>query len=490
MISKGLRADKTIVAYSELTAGMHSFEFAQSIETALSNAEVEASGLDDRITETEAIIKSLTQECDKTDYLLAASSGALCGLLDIFLVGKPGESPIGTITDDWFAERTKDFARIYCGWKDTKNDSLKSAIGCLENRFRIPYDQTGTGGAARSVFDLNPRNHHYKSLSHNPTLLGLFFSILDQFNNTSHFVSGGELISLQNADGKFELRGNNVPSKLFAAFVNWFGHLISDMSGSYSSKGRGTGIPSPIWCWANDIIVLKRTLGLSVTAFDSSLSELAIKIFESGYDARFQTVQAIPVFMNEMVVRLFYSVRRAVRYYSVTQRNACSFKEMWESCEPFSNSTVKRMLTVAHGTFCLIGLCGAAVGGIATGNGSFDVLPFWVRINIIGVGRFTISLYDEINSRIRRTRTEDDVYFYVREKLIIENYIEGLRCLSEMYDDKHLLTFIDDLRNSDVYRQAFEKSALLAEKRSVPEKEILRTKADIDHYFHGENENG
>ena len=75
----------------------------------------------------------------------------------------------------------------------------------LERRFKVPYDQRGAGDAASFIFDLNPKNHHFKSLAHNPTLLGLFFSILDQFNNTSHFVSGGELISLQNANPGFEL---------------------------------------------------------------------------------------------------------------------------------------------------------------------------------------------------------------------------------------------------------------------------------------------
>jgi hypothetical protein len=111
---------------------------------------------------------------------------------------------------------------------------------------------------------LNPTNHHIKSLGHNPTLLGLFCSILDQFTNQSHFVSGGELISLQNADGKFELRGKSVPAKLFCGFVNWFGHLISDISGSAGSKGRGMGIPSPFWAWTNDIIAIKRKLNIPV----------------------------------------------------------------------------------------------------------------------------------------------------------------------------------------------------------------------------------
>ena len=486
----GLSSDNKGIVVLELTAGETSFEFTESIESALSSAETELLEIEEQIAETEETIKTLTSECDKTDYILAASSGALCGLFDIFLVGKPGESPIEDLSDRWFEERTKDFARL-CGWDDSKDASFKSALKHLERKkFRIPYDQTGAGDAASFVFDLNPGNHHFKSLGHNPTLLGLFFSVIDQFSNTSHFVSGGELISLQEADGRFELRGSNVPSKLFCAFVNWFGHLISDMSGSSRSKGRGMGIPSPIWCWSNDIIAVKRAIGFPATEFDNSLNELALRIYKEGFDARFQTAQAIPVLINEMIVRMFYCVRRAVQYFSSTQKSSRSFKQMWKACEPFSNATVKRMLTVAHGSFCLVDICDASIRGFTTGGGGFNATEFYMRLNIVGIGRFTISLYGEIERGMKRSAVKENVYFFKREKLIVENYIQGLRCLAELYDDKLLLTFIDDLKKSDAYAQAFEKSALLAAKRNVLEKDILKTKTDIDNYFCRGKDNG
>ena len=176
------------------------FSFTSSIETALISAGTEIQSLEETIKSVE----SLRPNCDKLDYALAARSGVLCGIIDIFLVGSPGESPAGDVTDKWFANRTINFAKL-CGW-DCKGDaSPSSAIRFLEDNFKIPYDQRGAGDAGSIICDLNPSNHHFKSLGHNPTLLGLFFSILDQFTNQSHFVSGGELISLQNADGKFEL---------------------------------------------------------------------------------------------------------------------------------------------------------------------------------------------------------------------------------------------------------------------------------------------
>ena len=185
-----------------------------NISSALEQAKLDVESLDETIDS----VKKLKPECDKLDYVLAACSGALCGLIDIFLVGKPEKSEksiLGEITDKWFEDRTKDFARL-CGWN---GEESKSAISFLEKKFKVPYDQRGCGDAGSSVFDLKPLNHRFKSLGHNPTICGLFFSILDQFQNTSHFVSGGQLISLENATFDFNLRGNDIPSKFYSAFV-------------------------------------------------------------------------------------------------------------------------------------------------------------------------------------------------------------------------------------------------------------------------------
>ena len=350
------------------------FDFSTSIADAMARAETELVVLN----ETVDSIKGLKPDCDKLDYILATSSGALCGIIDIFLVGKPGESPLGNITDKWFVARTIDFAKL-CNPEKKNFDSLDSALRFLENKFKVPYDQTGLGDAGKTIFDLTAKNHHFKSLAHNPSLLGLFFSILDQFSNTSHFVTDGQLVSLQQADEKWELRGGNIPSKLFCGFANWIGHLISDVSGSSSSaaKGnRGTGLPSPLWTWTNDIIAIKAKLGLSVTETDKTMNELALNIFEKGYDIRFQTAQAIPVFLNELLVRLIYAIRRLFRYFSEIPKTERSFALMWKKCEPFSNATVKRMLTVAHGTFCLVDV-GDAVGRLLiAGGGTFNAVEF------------------------------------------------------------------------------------------------------------------
>lgn len=471
----------------QLGINENGYEFTSDIKTALSTTKGELEVVSSKLEKNLDSLNKLTAECDKTDYILSACSGALCGVIDVFLVGKPGESPVGEITDMWFANRTEDFARL-CGWTGDKGN-LSSAIRYLEKKFKIPYDQNGIGDIAKELLDLTPTNHHFKSLGHNPTILGLFFSILNQFTNISHFVSEGELITFSKFDGDFHLEGKDLPSKLFCGFTNWFGHLISDMSGSSSSKGRGMGIPSPFWSWTNDIIAIKKKLNLPVGEFDKSINELALDIYKQGYDARFQAAQAIPVFVNELLVRFIYSIRRLVRYFSMTKKDDRSFSLLWKSCEPFSNATIKRMLTVAHGTFCVIDAGDAIARGFATGGSSFNVTEFVLRLNIVGIGRFTISLYGETSRGLKRNDIKEDIIILKREKRILADYVEGLMFLAEIYDDESLLLFTRELKESDMYVQAFEKSVILAEKRNVPKDEILRNKADIDSYFKGDRKN-
>lgn len=472
----------------DLDVSGENYSFDTTIVDAMSQAELEIS----QLNETIESVNALKPQCDKLDYILAACSGVLCGLIDVFLVGMPGESPLGNLTDKWFENRVKDFAQK-CHPDGKKFDSLKSALSFLEEKFKVPYDQTGVGDAGKKIFGLNPTNHHFKSLAHNPSLLGLFFSILNQFTDTSTFVSDGQIITLKKAsgndqDGKWELQGGNVVAKLFCGFVNWFGHLMSDVAGSESSAKRGTrgmGIPSPLWTWTNDIVVIKNKLNIPVSEFDKNLNQLSQELFEKGFDARFQTTQTIPVVLNELIVRLIYSIRRMVRYFKETKKEDRSLVLLWKSCEPFSNATVKRMLTVAHGAFCLVDIGDAVIRGFASGGGSFNPVVFFLRLNVAGVGRFAISLFGETKRAIVYHRAKAEADFAKKQRIIVENYIEGLRVLAEKYDDADLIIFVTDFENSDAYKELFQKSVALAQLRGVPEDRILKSKADIDKRFGG-----
>ena len=83
--------------------------------------------------------------CDRFDYLAAVACGAIGGLIDIFLVGTPGSSMIGSWTDSQVDNAVKGFAKMV-GWspREAQRDNVNSAIGFLEKKFRVNYDQRYT----------------------------------------------------------------------------------------------------------------------------------------------------------------------------------------------------------------------------------------------------------------------------------------------------------------------------------------------------------
>ncbi|HHW2589764.1 TPA: hypothetical protein ACUUDZ_005739, partial [Pseudomonas aeruginosa] len=213
------------------------------------------------------------------------------------------------------------------GWKGPREgkDPTASAIGFLERMYKVNYDHRH-GGDVGGLFDMSTRNHHIKSLAHSPDLVGLFFSILDQFTSTAHFVDGGRLISVDT--DTFELQGSNLVAKLFCGFMNWLGHLFSDMAGSSGAQQRGSGIPIPFFALLQFINVGE--FGKHRQTF----AKIAVQVFEQGYDLRHGLAMAIPVLLSELLTRVTWVVKQ--RFYH---------QKDWSECIPSaSNPELRRML--------------------------------------------------------------------------------------------------------------------------------------------------
>lgn len=318
--------------------------------------------------------------CDKYDYMLAATCGLIGGLIDVVFVGTP-DGALTKVADNFVDSSVEKFAGLF-GWEGASQgkDSTKSAIGFLERQFEINYDQAttngeyGTGGAVKN---LSTKNHHVKSLGHSPDLIGLFFSILNQFTNTSSFVSDGKIITIDTKT--HELQGGNVIAKIFSGFVNWLGHLFSDMAGSSGATGRGSGIPIPFY----NLLLL-----LDVGEFGKNrqnFAKVATQVFEKGYDFRHGLAMAVPVIITELLTRIMWVIKQ--RFYH---------NKSWSDCLPnSSNPELRRMLLIAHGSLCLVD--GVDAGLRSGGN----VVSFMLRANIVGWARFGTLALKEIEIMIR-----------------------------------------------------------------------------------------
>lgn len=337
--------------------------------------------------------------CDKYDYIAAAACGAIGGMIDIFFVGAPGNSILGNWTDKQVDNAVMSFAKIL-GWNPKKQNinNVNSAIGFLEQKFKVNYDQR-ISDDVNNLFKIAPCTHHVMSLAHSPDIVGLFFSILNQFTSTSSFIADGKLITI--ATDTFELHGGNFEMRIMCGIANWFGHLMSDVAGSSGSHTRGTGLAMPFY----EFFGICQFGDFSTKNGKRELSEIAIQAFTQGYDFRFGVAQSIPVFVMELCIRFMWMLRQYFSYH----------RPLKECLPNKKHQNLRVMLLIGNGTLCVMDGIDA---GIRSGG---NFLLFFMRLNLMAWFRFVSLVLKEVCIKIGLADTlqmDIDAYKRINEALL------------------------------------------------------------------------
>ncbi|MBQ3432439.1 MAG: hypothetical protein IJG23_06625 [Clostridia bacterium] len=367
------------------------------------------------------------QHADKWDYLIAACSGALCAALDIFWV-KELLDPNDVISSlenarNWGSEKSETFVIMVAQKKaGYKGNNIRGAIEKLEEAFPMATDKlTDTFGGGKQ--------HHLRDFAHHPSIIGLIFSLLSQFTEKGFGTDvTGKFITQKLP--KDALIGKTFFEKVYYATIQWAMHLISDMAGSNSSPGKGTGIPGPLLSFFKEVSCIpfvqkmSKTDEKGINAFSKQIS----KWFNGTYfrdeahpkgirfDLRTEiglahefSKQFVPVIINECIVRGFYFVHYL--YLDIKNNDVNTIDDLKklnpEHFLPFKNRVVTRMCTVSSGVFTTIDIAGAAVKSIAESDGdkSAFVVNFFLNINYPGIGRFVFAcvadskyIYEDISN--------------------------------------------------------------------------------------------
>lgn len=346
------------------------------------------------------------RKCDKYDFLIAVVCGAIAGLVDIFLVGSPGDSILGNWSDVQVDHAVEAFARR-TGWT---GEGISDAIHHLETQFPVNYDQRYSTDV-NDQFTMGTRNHHLKSLAHSSDPIGLFFSILDQFQSKASFVADGRLIRIDTAT--FELRGETFHAKLFCGFCNWIGHIMSDIAGSSGTRGNGSGRGSGIALPFYEVLQFSNTGEVQTENGRASFAEVMVKVFQNGYDARFGIAMAIPVVLTDLFIRCAWAIKQ--HFYH---------NRPWKECVPSNkHADLRCMLIVGNCTLCLFDGMDAAIR-----SGGNPIL-FFMRLNIIAWFKLVLMIFKEILIRFDFTYAD----------LAIQ-----LRCVNQALDE-----YLTKLRNID-----------------------------------------
>lgn len=403
-------------------------ERQQHINAELDSIEVRLAENQEEIEGLNKEIERLTNYADGIDYMIAVASGIIAGAIDAFWVGEFSFDR----ANEFGKEKIDNFVVKTAKSQGYQGDDLYGAVKYLEEKFPIAADKATNplGGGLQ---------HHLRDFSHHPTPVGLFFSFLTQFTGKVYGTDKyGNFLMVELAVTDWNLIGKNLPEKITFGVINWFFHMVSDMAGSSTSilEGKlGTGVPGPIVSMLKEISALplfKNANAEGYKEFSVWISKLfngtllakrdqAGKIIESvKFDLRTEVGvahelgrQALPVIINECMVRSLYFIRRL--YKELQTHHVEKFKDLqeidWKKTLPFKNRTVVRMMTIASGTFTAIDMADAAIhsavksGGITSPVFATNMV---LRVNFIGVGRFGIALGVDVGMGVKRARTRNE----------------------------------------------------------------------------------
>ena len=468
-------------------------ELFNEIDKKIQNVDNQIQSLEDRIAVLNTDIDRLTNHADGLDYAVAVGSGILCGVIDSLFVGKFNFEKAKDNTH----EQVKDFIMTIAKKNGYKGDKLSGAIAFLEEKFPVLQDSALPNGVSRI-------NHHLTDFAHHPTILGLLCAILVEFFRAGIFVSpNGEwhfefinnLKGLKEnwlpiligcmlsgilmwlvyiVESKYKTKiDDSIPKpiqkliKLLAkapaaimifkqiakVATNWAGHLVSEMGGSKNTAGDGMGIPGIF------LSLLYEISSLPILK-DTGLPGIIKKWYQKDkFDLRAELAviselsrQAIPVAINEILVRTFYFVRHLIE--EISKNNDLS-KIDWSKTIPVGNRTITRMITIASGTFMAFDLADAAIRSAIKNKGHTYYNPlFWkdivLRVNFVGVGRFVVALGVDACSGYKRSMLVKErmqetskliMYnnvkiFYLQEKMWIEakNTQEAINALCDIME--------------------------------------------------------
>ena len=383
---------------------------------------------DSKLQEYNKQLKKFTNQADALDYTVAIGSGILAGIIDSFFVGSfslaEGKA--------WSNHKINDFVMDVAKKKGYKGDRLKGAIKYLEDEFKIPSDNIWSG---KNV-NIWTGSHHLDDLAHHPTPIGLIASIVSQFTEKAYFQNRfGENLCLDITDKG--LIGNSFSEKIFAGTVNWFYHLVSDMSGSNKTAGVGMGIPGPLLSLAKEFSMLS---GINKTSLPKILNNIFTNK-KNRFDLRAELAvfhqlgkQSIPVILNEVLIRVFYFFSRLIKEYKEKE----NFKDIdWKNVLPYKNRTLTRMLTISSGTFLAFDLLDAGNWG-----------TFALRVNFVNVGRFTISCYNEYKMEREKVKIEKDILELYNQQLSLNNIKLSYNIVGMWVSTKEAVENIEELSNN------------------------------------------
>ncbi|KOR11656.1 ATP-binding protein [Staphylococcus carnosus] len=382
---------------------------------------------------------------DSDDYLFATAAGIIAGFVDTTFVGTIAKGKDAKGLQKFIDTKAESLVKNY-GLKEKiaelenkkknvtsqkglneiektikelqdgqRKFDIKSSIRYLEKKHKVGYD----AATSKHIKGMSPDNHHLLSIAHEPSLLGLIIGIYNQLTGTATYMSkNGKIINTVAENTNIELTGS-LPNQIIQAINNWFGHIMSDLSGSSTSKGRGSGLPVPGWHSLQKLQFGKIKLnGNKEDTF--TFAQVSEWMFKNGYDVRAFATELIPVLIYETLIRLYWIYKQ--HYY---------FGKPIKESLPIANSReLARLLLIGASTFSTIDVThGVIKSGEKGGVQPIGIATFIMTVNKPGLIDLGFRSYQNIRFELEHKKHVDyiiskDIKIEYNRVMTTENIFE------------------------------------------------------------------
>ena len=443
-----------------------------------SGASVDELKLNDDLARVEGELGRYTNKASKEDYALAVASGILSGAVDALFIG---ETPMFGVGAEQVRERANEHVnhviRLCVGAevvstahsKESDDDAKKRFPDVVERVWKVASN--GVPMAYEQLADQACR----------PTLQGFAAAVTIQFMKFGTF---------KDDDGEWQLNPalhdrSNVLKALIAAVMTGFLNWVVWMSKDACEASDEAEVPEAIRRlaelaadipmlgeiavrangWFNDYVEKmsdpnkssdadKGVVGMFVSLFGAlvGISGLngadlggGIKALQANHELAMSQglvviealgKQAIPVLLNEAIVRMGFFISRLAHALS----NGTQLADLdWSQILPIGNRTVDRMMTIASMTLSLADTVDAAVRATLESAGNVVLFSqrFVTRYNYVAAGRATLAVVREFVDDAKEIELlrERRVLMEARSALVVERLEEYMAQLTERVDE-------------------------------------------------------
>lgn len=389
-----------------------------------------------RVEEINKDIERLTCKAELDDVVLSAVCGVLSGRLSS-VIGKIKKLGYGKVKEKKSVKNSGCRGGAAVGTDGETEITLsclgdgrdKNSGGNAENEFNLGGENDFSDGLLENILkecgEGMPKKE--RKLSRSKSLIGIVFSISEQFSNSPLVAceSEGKPSDFKievNSHGFFVSRDKN--GKIFAGIVNWFFNVAEDISKEGAGKDAVRKNPrffSTLLTLAEELSALpclkngdfRQALYMSFNDYkgcddgEKLCSDLADIFCESGKKERLKKQKAAVV-LNEMLLRSVFFVKGFIR--QIKERYSLSLVS-YRELMPYKDSTLSRMMSVSLGVFAAANVTANAVRSAAKGGAFYlpkFIFDMALKVNIVGVGRFAVNLKSDLDVKAEREELRDE----------------------------------------------------------------------------------